>query len=112
VHGTHDTAANESDVAPTHEVLHGQGDHVFLDAGYASGPGSVLSRLSTRSPSAHGQMIEFTSLRTGMIRRTCCRMVGRKYKNRSGELERFPRTTMIKALELVDFYDRRRGDSN
>jgi hypothetical protein len=57
-------------------------------------------------------MIEFTSLRTGMIRRTCCRMVGRKYKNRSGELERFPRTTMIKALELVDFYDRRRGDSN
>jgi len=28
-------------------------------------------------------------------------MVGRKYKNRSSELERFPRTTMSKALELV-----------
>jgi hypothetical protein len=27
---THYTAANESDVAHTHEVLHGQEDHVFL----------------------------------------------------------------------------------
>ena len=34
VHSTHYTAANESDVAHTHEVLHGQEDHVFLDAGY------------------------------------------------------------------------------
>jgi transposase, IS5 family len=34
VHSTHYTAANESDVAHTHKVLHGQEDHVFLDAGY------------------------------------------------------------------------------
>ena len=34
VHSTHYTAANESDVAHTHEVLHGQEDVVFLDAGY------------------------------------------------------------------------------
>jgi IS5 family transposase len=34
VHSTHYTAANESDVAHTHEVLHGQEDDVFLDAGY------------------------------------------------------------------------------
>jgi IS5 family transposase len=34
VHSTHYTAANESDVARTHEVLHGQEEHVFLDAGY------------------------------------------------------------------------------
>jgi IS5 family transposase len=34
VHSIHYTAANESDVAHTHEVLHGQEDHVFLDAGY------------------------------------------------------------------------------
>ena len=34
MHSTHYTAANESDVAHTHEVLHGQEDHVFLDAGY------------------------------------------------------------------------------
>jgi transposase, IS5 family len=34
VHSTHYTAANESDVAHTHEVLHGEEDHVFLDAGY------------------------------------------------------------------------------
>jgi IS5 family transposase len=34
VHSTHYTAANESDVAHTHEVLHGHEDDVFLDAGY------------------------------------------------------------------------------
>lgn len=34
VHSTHYTAANESDVAHTDEVLHGQEDDVFLDAGY------------------------------------------------------------------------------
>jgi IS5 family transposase len=34
VHSTHYTAANESDIAHTHEVLHGQEKEVFLDAGY------------------------------------------------------------------------------
>ena len=34
VHSTHYTAANESDVAHTHEVLHGHENDVFLDAGY------------------------------------------------------------------------------
>ncbi|UIF87902.1 IS5 family transposase (plasmid) [Cupriavidus necator] len=34
VHSTHYTAANESDVAHTHEVQHGQEDDVILDAGY------------------------------------------------------------------------------
>lgn len=34
VHSLHATAANESDVAHTHEVLHGQETMVFLDAGY------------------------------------------------------------------------------
>ncbi|OXC75316.1 Mobile element protein [Caballeronia sordidicola] len=34
MHSTHYTAANESDVAHTHEVLHGQEDQLFLDAGY------------------------------------------------------------------------------
>lgn len=34
VHSVQATAANESDVAHTHEVLHGQETQVFLDAGY------------------------------------------------------------------------------
>jgi len=34
VHSLHTTAANESDVAHTHEVLHGEEVMVFLDAGY------------------------------------------------------------------------------
>ena len=34
VHSTHYTAANESDIASTHKVLHGQEKDVFLDAGY------------------------------------------------------------------------------
>ena len=34
VHSLHTTAANESDVAHTHEVLHGEEAMVFLDAGY------------------------------------------------------------------------------
>ena len=34
VHSLHTTAANESDVAHTHEVLHGEETMVFADAGY------------------------------------------------------------------------------
>ncbi len=34
VHSTHYTAANESDIAHAHEVLHGQEEEVHLDAGY------------------------------------------------------------------------------
>jgi IS5 family transposase len=34
VHSLHVTSANESDVAHTHELLHGQESHVHLDAGY------------------------------------------------------------------------------
>jgi len=34
VHSVHVTAANESDVAHAHEVLHGQESEVFADAGY------------------------------------------------------------------------------
>lgn len=34
VHSLHVTAANESDVAHTHELLHGQEAEVFADAGY------------------------------------------------------------------------------
>lgn len=34
VHSVHATAANESDVAHTHELLHGQEEHVHADAGY------------------------------------------------------------------------------
>ena len=34
VHSLHTTAANESDVVHAHEVLHGQEDRVFMDAGY------------------------------------------------------------------------------
>jgi IS5 family transposase len=34
VHSLHTTAANESDVAHTHELLHGQERRVFVDAGY------------------------------------------------------------------------------
>ena len=34
VHSTHYTAANESDVAHAHEVLHGQEKDIYLDAGY------------------------------------------------------------------------------
>jgi transposase, IS5 family len=34
VHSVHATAANESDVAHTHQVLHGQEQYAHLDAGY------------------------------------------------------------------------------
>ena len=34
VHSVHATAANESDVAHTHELLHGQEQRVYADAGY------------------------------------------------------------------------------
>ena len=34
VHSLHTTAANESDVAHAHALLHGQEKHVFADAGY------------------------------------------------------------------------------
>jgi IS5 family transposase len=36
VHSVHATAANESDVAHTHELLHGQEERVHADAGYIS----------------------------------------------------------------------------
>ena len=35
VHSVHATAANDSDVAHTHELLHGQEERVHVDAGYA-----------------------------------------------------------------------------
>jgi len=34
VHSVHATAANESDVAHTHELLHGEEERVYADAGY------------------------------------------------------------------------------
>jgi IS5 family transposase len=34
VHSLHTTAANESDIAHAHEVLHGEESMVFMDAGY------------------------------------------------------------------------------
>jgi len=63
VHSTHYTAANESDVAHTHEVLHGQEDHVFLDAGYtgvhkreeivkAQGDGAIKTQCNGRGDEA------------------------------------------------------------
>ena len=36
VHSVHATAANESDVAHTHELLHGQEARVHADAGNAN----------------------------------------------------------------------------
>ena len=44
VHSAHATAANESDVAHTHELLHGQEQRVHADAGYTGG-----KRLATAS---------------------------------------------------------------
>jgi transposase, IS5 family len=52
VHSTHYTAANESDVAHTHEVLHGQEAYVVLDAGYTG----VEKREEILQAQAEGQI--------------------------------------------------------
>ena len=59
VHSVHVTAANDSDVAHTHEVLHGQEVFVSLDAGYTgvakgedrAGPANLNAAISGNSAS-------------------------------------------------------------
>lgn len=52
VHSLHTTAANDSDVAHTHELLHGQETHVFADAGYTG----VAQREEIIQAQAQGQI--------------------------------------------------------
>jgi IS5 family transposase len=52
VHSLHTTPANESDVAHTHELLHGQEAHVHLDAGYTG----VEKRVEIKKAQQQGEI--------------------------------------------------------
>ena len=55
VHSVHATAANESDVAHTRELLHGQEKRVHADAGYAAWT-------SDRRSSKHRRLAKFARM--------------------------------------------------
>ncbi len=70
VHSLHTTAANESDVAHTHELLHGQEAHVFADAGYTG----VAQREEIVQAQAQGQIRQDVQWVVAQRRGTITRM--------------------------------------
>lgn len=84
VHSTHYTAANESDVAHTHEVLHGQEADVFLDAGYVG----VQKRAAIIQAQADGSIRKDVRWSVAMRRTTLAAMRAGPIKELTQALER------------------------
>jgi transposase, IS5 family len=85
VHSLHTTAANESDVAHVHEVLHGQEAAAFLDAGYTG----VAKREEVMQAQAEGKIRSDIEWNVAKRRSAITKMAEGTMK------------TLVKALERV-----------
>ncbi len=84
VHSLHTTAANESDVAHTHEVLHGQETMVFVDAGYTG----VEKRPEVLQAQADGKIGKEIEWNVAKRRSTITKMAEGTLKTLTKALER------------------------
>ena len=84
VHSLHTTAANESDVAHAHEVLHGQETHAFLDAGYTG----VAKRAEVLQAQAEGKIRSDIQWHVAARRSTITKMAEGTLKTLTQALER------------------------
>jgi len=84
VHSLHTTAANESDVAHTHEVLHGAETMVFVDAGYTG----VEKRPEVLQAQASGKIAKDIEWNVAKRRSTITKMAEGTLKTLTKALER------------------------
>ena len=84
VHSLHTTAANESDVAHTHAVLHGEETMVFLDAGYTG----VDKREEVAQAQAEGKIRSDIEWSVARRRSTITKMADGTVKTLTQALER------------------------
>ena len=84
VHSLHATSANESDVAHTHEVLHGQETMVFLDAVYRG----VDKRPEVAQAQAEGKIRSDIEWNVALRRSTITKMAEGTLKTLTKALER------------------------
>jgi IS5 family transposase len=84
VHSLHTTAANESDVAHTHEVLHGEETTVFVDAGYTG----VAKREEVLQAQAAGEIRSDIDWLVAARRSTIAKMAEGRVKTLTIALER------------------------
>ena len=84
VHSLHTTAANESDVAHAHEVLHGQEAVAFLDAGYTG----VAKREEVVQAQAEGKIRSDIEWNVAKRRSTITKMAEGTLKTLTKALER------------------------
>ena len=84
VHSLHATAANESDVAHTHEVLHGEEAVVFIDAGYSG----VDKRPEVTQAQAEGKIRSDIEWNVAKRRSTITKMAEGTLKTLTTALER------------------------
>jgi IS5 family transposase len=84
VHSLHATAANESDVAHTHEVLHGEEKMVFVDAGYTG----VAKREEVLQAQAAGEIRSDIDWLVAARRSTIAKMAEGRVKTLTIALER------------------------
>ena len=84
VHSLHATAANESDVAHTHEVLHGEEAVVFIDAGYSG----VDKRPEVTQAQAEGKIRSDIEWNVAKRRSTITKMAEGTLKTLTKALER------------------------
>jgi len=84
VHSVHATAANESDVAHTHEVLHGQESMAFVDAGYTG----VEKRAEVVQAQAEGKIRSDIEWNVAKRRSTITKMAEGTIKTLTQALER------------------------
>jgi IS5 family transposase len=84
VHSLHTTAANESDVAHTHEVLHGEESMVFVDAGYIG----VDKRAEVVQAQAEGEIRPDIQWHVAKRRSTITKMAEGTVKTLTRALER------------------------
>ena len=84
VHSLHTTAANQSDVAHTHEVLHGEETMVFADAGYTG----VHNREEVVQAQADGKIRSDIKWNVASRRSTITKMAEGTLKSLTQALER------------------------
>jgi IS5 family transposase len=84
VHSVHVTAANESDIAHTHRVLHGQETFVSLDAGYTG----IAKREEIKQAQSQGQISTDIQWNVAQRRSVINKMAEGTLKELSKALER------------------------
>lgn len=84
VHSLHTTAANESDIAHTHEVMHGQESKAFVDAAYVG----VEKRDEIKQAQQEGKIRQDIEWNVAKRRSTISKMAEGKLKTLTQALER------------------------